>query len=75
MTAIVTVDQWPRPIAVYFGARDERDLYLINHFGALTRLHGNLTFTPVLSEPARPTPIASAMLERSRRPISAISMA
>jgi len=37
-------------IHVYFGARTERDLYLVDHFEALTRRHANLAFTTVLSE-------------------------
>lgn len=41
-----------RPIAVYFGVRDMRDLYLTEHFAALVERHPNLTFTPVLSEPS-----------------------
>ncbi|KQU78973.1 oxidoreductase [Ensifer sp. Root31] len=38
------------PIHIYFGARGERDLYLVEHFQALARRHPNLSFTPVLSE-------------------------
>jgi NAD(P)H-flavin reductase/ferredoxin len=44
-----------QPIRLYFGVRDERDLYLENHFEALAATHPNLTFTPVLSDPQRPT--------------------
>jgi CDP-4-dehydro-6-deoxyglucose reductase/ferredoxin-NAD(P)+ reductase (naphthalene dioxygenase ferredoxin-specific) len=44
-----------QPIAFYFGARAERDLYLEAHFRALAERHGNLTFVPVLSQPDRPT--------------------
>ncbi|MFO1160648.1 MAG: 2Fe-2S iron-sulfur cluster-binding protein [Reyranellaceae bacterium] len=40
----------PQPIHVYHGVRDERDLYLHDHFTALARKHSNLHFTPVLSE-------------------------
>ncbi len=40
-----------QPIHVYFGARSERDLYLVEHFEELARQHANLTFTPVLSDP------------------------
>lgn len=39
-----------QPIHVYFGARAERDLYLVEHFQALAKRHANLTFAPVLSE-------------------------
>jgi len=35
--------------------RDERDLYLEEHFTALAVAHSNLRFTPVLSEPLLPT--------------------
>lgn len=39
-----------QPIHIYFGARTERDLYLVEHFEALDERHANVTFTPVLSE-------------------------
>jgi len=38
-----------QPIRVYFGARSERDLYLVDHFEGLAQGHPNLSFTPVLS--------------------------
>lgn len=38
-----------QPIHVYFGARAEHDLYLVEHFRALERRFSNLTFVPVLS--------------------------
>lgn len=41
-----------QPIHVYFGARTERDLYLVDHFKALECRYPNLTFTPVLSDQA-----------------------
>jgi len=44
-----------QPIALYFGARAERDLYLEGHFTALSEKHANLTFVPVLSEPGAGT--------------------
>ncbi len=44
-----------QPIHLYFGARDERDLYLEDHFLDLARRHANLRFTPVLSEPSDAT--------------------
>jgi len=44
-----------QPIRLYFGVRDERDLYLEEHFAALARHHPNLGFIPVLSEPRRAT--------------------
>ncbi|MFU0507838.1 2Fe-2S iron-sulfur cluster-binding protein [Pseudaminobacter sp. NGMCC 1.201702] len=39
-----------QPIHVYFGARSDRDLYLVEHFQALADRHANLTFATVLSE-------------------------
>lgn len=39
-----------QPIHIYFGARAERDLYLVRHFETLALQHSNVTFTPVLSE-------------------------
>ena len=42
-------------IRLYFGVRDERDLYLEDHFQALAAAHPNLRFVPVLSEPSAPT--------------------
>ncbi len=42
-------------IRLYFGVRDERDLYLEDHFRALTARHTNLAFIPVLSEPSGTT--------------------
>lgn len=44
-----------QPVHLYFGVRDERDLYLDEHFQALAAKHPNLTFVPVLSEPAGDT--------------------
>jgi len=35
--------------------RDERDLYLEDHFKKIAARHKNLSFVPVLSEPGRPT--------------------
>lgn len=39
-------------IGLYFGVREERDLYLEDHFLALAATHPNLSFVPVLSETA-----------------------
>jgi CDP-4-dehydro-6-deoxyglucose reductase/ferredoxin-NAD(P)+ reductase (naphthalene dioxygenase ferredoxin-specific) len=39
-----------QPISLYFGVRDERDLYLDAHFTELAERHRNLRFVPVLSE-------------------------
>lgn len=41
-----------QPIHVYFGARTERDLYLVEHFRALEQRFANLTFIPALSQTA-----------------------
>ena len=45
-----------QPIHMYFGVRDERDLYLQDHFSDLAARHPNLSFIPVLSEPGGKTP-------------------
>jgi ferredoxin-NAD(P)+ reductase (naphthalene dioxygenase ferredoxin-specific) len=45
----------PQHIYLYFGARDERDLYLVEHFEALAARHASLHFIPVLSEPSAAT--------------------
>jgi naphthalene 1,2-dioxygenase ferredoxin reductase component len=39
-----------QPISLYFGVRNERDLYLEAHFTGLAARHGNLSFVPVLSD-------------------------
>lgn len=39
-----------QPIHVYFGARSERDLYLLEHFRVLAQRYPNLSFIPVLSD-------------------------
>jgi naphthalene 1,2-dioxygenase ferredoxin reductase component len=39
-------------IYFYFGVRDERDLYLEDHFAGLAAKHKNFHFIPVLSEPS-----------------------
>lgn len=44
-----------QPIRVYFGARSERDLYLVEWFTALRSVHPDMTFIPVLSAPHAPT--------------------
>lgn len=44
-----------QPIHLYFGVRTERDLYLVDHFSDLAARHANFRFTPVLSQPDRPT--------------------
>lgn len=42
-------------IHLYFGVRDERDLYLEDHFKALAARHANFQFVPVLSAPSAAT--------------------
>jgi CDP-4-dehydro-6-deoxyglucose reductase/ferredoxin-NAD(P)+ reductase (naphthalene dioxygenase ferredoxin-specific) len=42
-----------QPIHLYFGVREERDLYLVDHFRTLCERHPNLTFIPVLSQVKR----------------------
>jgi naphthalene 1,2-dioxygenase ferredoxin reductase component len=42
-------------IALYFGVRAERDLYLETYFNALRAKHPNLDFIPVLSQADAPT--------------------
>lgn len=44
-----------QPIHIYFGARSERDLYLVDHLEGLEARHTNVTFTPVLSDAAPQT--------------------
>jgi CDP-4-dehydro-6-deoxyglucose reductase/ferredoxin-NAD(P)+ reductase (naphthalene dioxygenase ferredoxin-specific) len=45
----------PQPLYLYFGVRDERDLYLEDHFKSLSERHPALYFIPVLSEPSGET--------------------
>jgi ferredoxin-NAD(P)+ reductase (naphthalene dioxygenase ferredoxin-specific) len=52
-------------IRLYFGVRDERDLYLTPHFEALAAAHPNLTFVPVLSAPAAATTRRTGMLHEA----------
>ena len=40
-----------REVHLYFGVRDERDIYFEERFSELARSHANFHFTPVLSEP------------------------
>ncbi|MDP6352417.1 MAG: 2Fe-2S iron-sulfur cluster-binding protein [Alphaproteobacteria bacterium] len=42
-------------IHLYFGVRDEQDLYMVEPLESLAAAHDNFTFIPVLSEPAGPT--------------------
>lgn len=49
-------------IYLYFGGREERDIYLEDHFKRLVARHPNLRFITVLSEPAGPTRRRSGLL-------------
>lgn len=42
-------------IHLYFGGREEADIYLEGHFQKLAEMHPNLRFIPVLSDPDGPT--------------------
>ena len=42
-------------IRLYFGVREENDLYLTDHFAALEKTYASLVFIPVLSEPTGET--------------------
>jgi naphthalene 1,2-dioxygenase ferredoxin reductase component len=44
-----------QPMRLYFGAREERDIYLEDHFRALAAQHANFRCIPVLSTPKGPT--------------------
>ena len=52
-----------QPIHLYFGVRDERDLYLEDHFLALAARHPNLSFIPVLSHPRAATGRRAGMVQ------------
>ena len=62
-----------QPIHMYFGVRDERDLYLEHHFQTLAFQYPNFRFTPVLSEPQGSTQrrrsgfVTDAVARTSRR--------
>ena len=51
-----------QPVTLYFGAREERDLYLVEHFEALAAKHANFSFVPVLSEESGETTHRTGML-------------
>lgn len=44
-----------RPIRLYFGVREERDLYLLERLDALAASHANFSYLPVLSHTRGPT--------------------
>lgn len=48
-------DEPEREIHLYFGVRDEQDIYFEERFSALAEEHTNFHFTPVLSEPSTST--------------------
>jgi len=50
------------PVTLYFGVRDEQDLYLEGHFLALTAIHRQFRFIPVLSSPHGPTKRRTGLL-------------
>jgi len=52
-----------QPIHVYFGVRTENDLYLVDHFEGLASIHGNLAFTPVLSDQASGTALRTGYVD------------
>ncbi len=52
-------------IRLYFGVRDEPDLYLEDHFTQLCARHTNLAFIPVLSEPSGTTGRRTGFLHRA----------
>lgn len=49
-------------IHLYLGVRQERDVYLLEHFQALTRRHRNLRFVPVLSESEGDSPYRQGLV-------------
>lgn len=54
-----------QPIHLYFGVRQERDLYLVDHFEALRERHPNLTFVPVLSQFEHSAPYRSGTVSQA----------
>ena len=51
-----------RQVHLYFGVRDEPDLYLEAHFRALEARHAGFRFVPVLSDPSAPTARRSGLV-------------
>lgn len=56
-----------QPIRLYFGARDERDVYLERWLAALAAAHGNFRFEVVLSAPSGPTRRRTGFLHQAVR--------
>jgi naphthalene 1,2-dioxygenase ferredoxin reductase component len=54
-----------QPIHLYFGARDERDIYLEEHFRALAARHDNLRYAPVLSQPQNGTARRTGLVHKA----------
>jgi CDP-4-dehydro-6-deoxyglucose reductase/ferredoxin-NAD(P)+ reductase (naphthalene dioxygenase ferredoxin-specific) len=62
-----------QPMHLYFGVRDEPDLYLEQHFAGLAGRYPNLNFTPVLSSPAAATRRRTGLVhEAAARDIGAL---
>jgi len=51
-----------KPIKLYFGVRNEKELYFVNYFENLKSYHKNLKFTPALSEPTKNTHIRKGLI-------------
>ena len=54
-----------RAVALYLGVRQERDLYLIDHFSDMAVTHPSFRFVPVLSEPAGETPYRTGFVHQA----------
>ena len=54
-----------RPVWLYVGARQARDLYLVEHFAALETRHPGFRFAPVLSETQAPTPWRTGLVQEA----------
>lgn len=52
-------------IHLFFGVRDEPDLYGLDELDALTKRHSNLRITPVLSQPERPTRLRTGLVHEA----------
>jgi CDP-4-dehydro-6-deoxyglucose reductase/ferredoxin-NAD(P)+ reductase (naphthalene dioxygenase ferredoxin-specific) len=52
----------PQPIQLYFGVRQERDLYAMDRLTALAKCHARLTVIPVISEPETNCPCRTGLV-------------
>jgi ferredoxin-NAD(P)+ reductase (naphthalene dioxygenase ferredoxin-specific) len=52
-----------RPVRLYVGAREQRDLYLTAHFVALEARHPRFRFVPVLSDPQGAAPWHTGLVQ------------